>query len=328
MAIPLFRSVADVAIGSDVMVPHTSYPRVTFQDTNIVGNVYFLTFFRWQLECRDAWLRSVMPDAWAACSSGEGRVCVSHWSNRFEDAFGATIGDRISVTLRVVSQDQSGVVLSSEVLRHDGEATSRLASGSMKLRMELATDDAMQERDACLQDIEDGPCYTMHVSTPVDRELNATDLLSWQGKCRELFLEDQAGSILRQVAKRELILQTTTASLEWMGSVPGRDSAVRVEMRLASLKCGQMGVRFDYVIDRSGPASKLPFAIGHQSMSSKHPVGETVLPCPLPRELLVALREFTDSPRLMAKIEDILRFAEPIPYSVKASELEAILEST
>lgn len=326
MAIPMSFPVADV------LAPHTTHPRVTFQDTNIVGNVYFLSFFRWQSECRDSWLRSAMPEAWAAYRSGSGRLRVSHWSNRFEDAFGATIGDPISVTLGVVSQDPSGVVLSTEVLRHDGLSTSRLASGSMKLRMELASTDAMQMReqsplDPNLLDAEDGPCYTMHVSTPVDHDLNAIDLLSWQGKCRELFLEDQSGPILRQVAHRELILQTTTASLEWTGAVPARDEPVRVEMRLESLKCGQMGVRFDYWLDSPARSFGGPFAIGRQSMSSKHPVGATVLPCPLPGELVRALREYTDSPRLVAKIEDILRFSESLPPAIKPGRLDPVFES-
>ena len=43
----------------------------------------------------------------------------------------------------------------------------------------------------------------------------------------------------------------------------------------------------------------------------KHMAGSNLLPCPLPSELLHALREYTHLPRLIGKIEDILRFAEP-----------------
>jgi acyl-CoA thioesterase FadM len=151
----------------------------------------------------------------------------------------------------------------------------------------------------------------MRLQTPVDRDLQAMDLLSWQGKCRELFLEDQTASIMHMVTQRELILQTTSASLDWSRRVPERDQAVRVEMRLESLKCGQMGVSFHYAIDQPGESQGVPFAIGHQSMSSKHMAGSNLLPCPLPSELLHALREYTHLPRLISKIEDILRFAEP-----------------
>ncbi|MCY2996881.1 MAG: hypothetical protein NT168_02130 [Planctomycetota bacterium] len=305
MMIPISPSLADVG------VTHTTVPRVTFQDTNIVGNVYFLTFFRWQSECRDAWLRSAMPDVWDRLRTGDARLHVSNWSNRFEDAFGATIGDRISVNLQAQSQDQDSVLLSMEVFRHDGLSRSRLASGSMTLRIDLDRSDTKHELGDNQLDTQVGPSYVMRLQTPVDRDLQAIDLLSWQGKCRELFLEDQTASIMHMVTQRELILQTTSASLDWSSRVPERDQAVRVEMRLESLKCGQMGVSFHYAIDQPGELLGVPFAIGHQSMSSKHMAGSNLLPCPLPSELLHALREYTHLPRLIGKIEDILRFAEP-----------------
>ena len=305
MMIPISPSLADVG------VTHTTVPRVTFQDTNIVGNVYFLTFFRWQSECRDAWLRSAMPDVWDRLRTGDARLHVSNWSNRFEDAVGATIGDRISVILQAQSQDQDSVLLSMEVFRHDGLSRSRLASGSMTLRIDLDRSDTKHELGDNQLDTQVGPSYVMRLQTPVDHDLQAIDLLSWQGKCRELFLEDQTASIMHMVTQRELILQTTSASLDWSSRVPERDQAVRVEMRLESLKCGQMGVSFHYAIDQPGELLGVPFAIGHQSMSSKHMAGSNLLPCPLPSELLHALREYTHLPRLIGKIEDILRFAEP-----------------
>lgn len=305
MMIPISSLLADVG------VTHTTVPRVTFQDTNIVGNVYFLTFFRWQSECRDAWLRSAMPDVWDRLRTGDARLHVSNWSNRFEDAFGATIGDRISVTLQVQDQDQDGVLLSMEVFRHDGLSRSRLASGSMTLRIDLDRSDTKHEPGDNQLDTQVGPSYVMRLQTPVDRDLQAIDLLSWQGKCRELFLEDQTASIMHMVTQRELILQTTSASLDWSSRVPERDQAIRVEMRLESLKCGQMGVSFHYAIDQPCELLGVPFAIGHQAMSSKHMAGSNLLPCPLPSQLLHALREYTHLPRLIGKIEDILRFAEP-----------------
>jgi acyl-CoA thioesterase FadM len=252
-----------------------------------------------------------MPDVWDRLRTGDARLHVSNWSNRFEDAFGATIGDRISVTLQAQNQDQDSVLLSMEVFRHDGLSRSRLASGSMTLRIDLDRSDTKHELGDNQFDTQVGPSYVMRLQTPVDHDLQAIDLLSWQGKCRELFLEDQTASIMHMVTQRELILQTTSASLDWSSRVPERDQAVRVEMRLESLKCGQMGVSFHYAIDQPGELLGVPFAIGHQSMSSKHMAGSNLLPCPLPSELLHALREYTHLPRLIGKIEDILRFAEP-----------------
>ncbi|MEI8214042.1 MAG: hypothetical protein WCI02_17960 [Planctomycetota bacterium] len=290
----------------------TIHPRVTFQDTNIVGNVYYLNFFRWQLECRDEWLRLHRPEVWSAVQAGRSILRIVHWSNRFEDPFGATIGDSLSVAFNVTAEEDHSESARVEVFRHFEETVSRLAAGVMSfefLEHESSVPIAHPDED------EDGSCYTMHVTSPIERDLSAMDLIAWQGKCREMFLEDQASEILHQVISRQLVLQTTTASLDWTGECPSRGQRIRVEMRLQSLKCGQMGVRFHYFED-SDAKSKRAFAVGEQSMSSKHSLGDSIAPCPLPKELVLALKAYTDSPRLKAKIDDILAFAAAAPEPI------------
>lgn len=296
------------------------HPRVTFADTNVVGNVYYLNFFRWQKEALDTWLQSEHPSVWSGLGRGHLRLLFTRWSCRFEDPFGATLGDSISVALdcemepecdsRVAATAErlmrgESLSVRAETCRDSDVNMARLTTGAWICRI---VSNCSTIETTPLDDGEDGACYRMRVTSPIDRDLNALDLLAWQGTCRELFLEDHAPGILHAVASHQLILQTTNASIEWPGHLPPRGHSIDVEMRLQALKCGQMGVRFDYRCDAIHRLA--PFAVGLQSMSSKHPVGESIAPCPLPTELVLALRAYTDSPRLRAKIEDILRFAE------------------
>lgn len=280
---------------------HTYTPRITFQDTNVVGNVYFLTFFRWQAECRDQWLRVTHPELWTQILSGDRKLLVTHWSTRFEDPLGATIGDDVEVLISGANDGGESVSLTTEVFRHNDENSVRIASGTMMFT-------AVDELTPPHNDHPMGPSYSFEPNVYSTSGQDPLELLGWQGKCRELFLADHTADTLRRVAARELILQTTTASLDLVRMPPKSIDHVRVEMRLESLKCGQMSVRFDYLADlRNGTTVR--FAKGSQKLSSKRQSGQIVAPCPLPTALLIALRGFTDSEQLLAKITDILSFA-------------------
>ena len=287
-------------------------PRITFQDTNVVGNVYFLTFFRWQAECRDHWLRSARPDLWQRVRSGEQRLLLRHWETRFEDSFGATIGDHVEVIISVSEGIDETITVTTEVFKQGYGGPIRIASG--KMAFTTREDLIPPHNDHCA-----GPCYSYTATTAAQLSCSALELLGWQGKCRELFLEDHAAGILNRVANRDLILQTTTASLDMLQLPPEATDQVRIEMRLESLKCGQMGVRFDYFADRSY-GLPIRFAKGSQKMSSKHQSGPAVVPCPFPADLLLALRKFTQSEKLLGKINDILCFS-----SAQQTEVAAML---
>lgn len=290
---------------------YTCSPRITFQDTNVVGNVYFLTFFRWQAECRDYWLRSVQPELWQRVRSGEQQLLVTHWETRFEDAFGATIGDRVEVTTTTSEGIDEFIAATTEVLKQSDRGPTRIASGRMAITLR---DDLTPPHN----DHPTGPCYSYTASTVTALSCSALELLGWQGKCRELFLDEHAASTLNRVANRDLILQTTSASLDMLQLPREPIDQVRVEMRLETLKCGQMGVRFDYfaVVPHGQP---IRFAKGSQKMSSKHQSGPAVVPCPFPAELLLALRQFTQSELLLGKIDDILCFSSAQQAEVAAT---------
>ena len=273
---------------------------VTFDDTNVVGNAYFLAYFQWQLECLDEWLRTSLKPPCSINPRWEGRL-LSHLSTRFVDPVGATVGDQICVRLDFGESDMPHTVATSEVLKLTGCASTQLACGKLSCV-------GAETPPRCQDDGPSGPCYSIAVPTRSGRAMTSIDLIGLQGKCRELFLIEHAEATLRLVVERALLLQTTTASLDMLQPLPNTVSDVRVDMRLESIKCGQMTVRFDYFAElRDG--TRFHFAKGLQKMSSKHQRGSAVVPCPFPTDLLIALREFTESKDLLGRIEDILTFA-------------------
>ena len=274
------------------------HPRITFQDTNVVGNVYFLTFFRWQQECCDRWLRDERPDLWREINSGGVKLPISHWETRFSDPFGATICDQIEVVLAERPSECEGMSLSTEVYCTRGSARARIASGEMSHHLNSNN----VPLHAC-STLDHG--YAMTVEVPCHQAVSTLDLLGWQGKCRELFLADHSPDVLQKIVDRKLILQTTSASVDLLQQPADRIEQVRIEMRLVSIKCGQMTVQFEY-LGRLDSGSWEHFATGSQVMSSKN---SAINACTLPDELLLALRQFTECEKILVSIDTILQHA-------------------
>ncbi|HEV7279529.1 MAG TPA: hypothetical protein VGN57_04885 [Pirellulaceae bacterium] len=279
----------------------THVPRITFEDTNIVGNVYFLAFFRWQVECRDQWLRRTYPERWRDICSDALHALQAQWEMRFEDSFGATIGEEVQLEAQFSLDSDSRICTTTQISKNCVGGRRRIASGAMRFLTACELDQKRTYHPA-------GSCYSFASTLPGFRQgWSPLDFLGLQGKCRELFLEDHAANTLASVARGELILQTSDASFSLLDEQPSATDHVRVEMRLEALKCGQMGVRFDYFIEhRFGTACR--FAEGYQRMSTKRRREGSPAPCPVPPELLLALREFAASEQLLGKIEDVLTF--------------------
>lgn len=62
---------------------------VTFEETNLVGNVYFTNYFLWQGKCREMFLREHAPQALVELKSGELRLVTAHASCDYSDEFAA-----------------------------------------------------------------------------------------------------------------------------------------------------------------------------------------------------------------------------------------------
>ena len=68
--------------------------------------------------------------------------------------------------------------------------------------------------------------------------------LSWQGRCRELFLRDHAPDILAEL-KQGLCLVTTRCSCEYLAELSAFDEVV-VRMKLGELVQNRMLLEFEY----------------------------------------------------------------------------------
>ena len=63
--------------------------RVTFEETNLVGNVYFTNYFSWQGRCREMFLHEQSPQVLADLDAGELRLVTAHASCDFVEEFTA-----------------------------------------------------------------------------------------------------------------------------------------------------------------------------------------------------------------------------------------------
>ena len=80
---------------------YCSRPEITFEETNLVGNVYFANFVRWQNECRNEWFRETSIDRYRDLFQGDLRLMVTELDLRFHDPAGATLGDLLEVEMMV-----------------------------------------------------------------------------------------------------------------------------------------------------------------------------------------------------------------------------------
>ena len=105
--------------------------------------------------------------------------------------------------------------------------------------------------------------------------------VSWQGRCRELFLRDHAPAVLDDLAG-DLRLVTTHVSCDFFAELYGLDR-VTVRMTLARLTRGRVSMRFEYL-----RGSEL-VARGVQEVACLRAVGDSFVPVPVPDELRTAL---------------------------------------
>jgi enediyne biosynthesis thioesterase len=115
-----------------------------------------------------------------------------------------------------------------------------------------------------------------------------TRYLSWQGRCRELFLRDHAPAVLDEL-ERDLRLVTTRVSCEYFAEVRALDE-VRIVMTLRLASQTRLGMSFDYM--RVGPAGEELVARGEQDAACLRALPDGVTPAPLPAQLRAALEAY------------------------------------
>jgi enediyne biosynthesis thioesterase len=115
-----------------------------------------------------------------------------------------------------------------------------------------------------------------------------THHLSWQGRCRELFLRDQAPDVMAEL-NRGLSLATVRCSCEYYAELSVFDEVI-VRMRLAELVQNRLTLAFEYWRRKDGGEELV--ARGEQQVACMRREGEKLLPAPVPPPLREALRPY------------------------------------
>ncbi|UUV08274.1 MULTISPECIES: acyl-CoA thioesterase [Ruegeria] len=115
--------------------------------------------------------------------------------------------------------------------------------------------------------------------------------LSWQGKCREMFLKAHAPGTLDELSD-DLRLVTLSVNCNYFDELVAFDD-IALQMSLAHLNQHRIGLDFAYVRSGDDPRSGERFAQGFQEVGCMRLVApRRLMPCSPPSELQQALNEF------------------------------------
>jgi enediyne biosynthesis thioesterase len=112
--------------------------------------------------------------------------------------------------------------------------------------------------------------------------------LSWQGRCREMFLRDHAPEVLDDLA-RGLHLVTTRVSCEFLSELFAFDEVI-LRMRLVEVIQNRITMHFEYW--KQTEHGEELVARGEQGAACMRQEGKQIVPTPLPPALREALSRF------------------------------------
>jgi enediyne biosynthesis thioesterase len=103
---------------------------VGFEETNLVGNVYYVNHLRWQGRCREMFLRDHAPEVLAELERGLALVTV-----RCSCEYAAELlaFDRVLIQMRLGAFIQNRITLLFEYWRQQGQATELIARGEQQI---------------------------------------------------------------------------------------------------------------------------------------------------------------------------------------------------
>jgi enediyne biosynthesis thioesterase len=113
-----------------------------------------------------------------------------------------------------------------------------------------------------------------------------TNHLSWQGRCREMFLREHTPDVIDEL-NRGLSLATMSCSCEYFAELTAFDEVI-VRMRLAELVQNRMRLAFEY-----WRGAEL-VARGEQQIACMRRDGGKLLPAPVPQTLREALAAYAE----------------------------------
>jgi len=112
--------------------------------------------------------------------------------------------------------------------------------------------------------------------------------ISWQGRCRELFLLERAPGVLAEL-EGSLRLVTLNVSCEYFAELRALDD-VEISMSLTHQRQHRLGLGFEYVLRRGGVETLA--ARGAQEVGCMRHTPDGLVPTSVPPELVSALEPF------------------------------------
>jgi enediyne biosynthesis thioesterase len=116
--------------------------------------------------------------------------------------------------------------------------------------------------------------------------------IAWQGRCREMFLRQNAPELLAEIA-RDLRLVTLRVSCEYFEELNAFDE-IEVQMSLAHVRQHKLGLNFNYL--NSGSGRRQIVARGFQEIGCMRVAGKGLVPVSVPPPLADALKPFQADP--------------------------------
>lgn len=114
--------------------------------------------------------------------------------------------------------------------------------------------------------------------------------LSWQGRCREMFLRDHAPEVLEELAGG-LHLVTTHVSCQFLSELFAFDEVI-LRMRLGAVVQNRITMLFEYW-KHTADGEQL-VARGEQGAACMRQEGARIVPTPVPKSLLQALSLYAE----------------------------------
>jgi len=110
----------------------------------------------------------------------------------------------------------------------------------------------------------------------------------WQGRCREMFLLENAPDILAELSK-DLALATVRVSCEYFSELFAFDQVI-IRMRLGQLTQNRITMLFEYW--RQATHGEELVARGEQQIACMKRTGEKLVPTPVPKSLQDSLEPY------------------------------------
>ena len=111
-----------------------------------------------------------------------------------------------------------------------------------------------------------------------------TNFIRWQGRCREMFLRENASDVL-DLFKNGFAMVTTRVSCEYFAELNAFDE-LTVMMKLGEIKQNRIAMIFEYWRDEELVAR------GEQEIACMKREGDSIVPTVVPQSLSLALQNY------------------------------------